>query len=472
MGIKCGIVGLPNVGKSTLVNALVGAKVSIVAPKPQTTRHRILGIRTTENAQLVLVDTPGLHAPTGAAINRYLNRTARNALDEAHAVALVVDVTRWTKEDDAALEAAGASEAVRATVAASYDALEAAAGFFELQAKHLQGFSFADAGSAFQAYRTELFRFDQLYRWFMRASETVEPMGWSLLHELRDRMEDAYSGWFVGQLASAWGAVVEGPAGLLAKWKLDEVVNQQHFYARHVAPAFDGGAKRVFVVISDAFRFDSVGKVLPSVTLRLAEDGEILAKGESVFRGYHKDEAATREAFDEEGWFKTGDVGRFTEDGFLQIVDRKKDILVTAGGKNVPPANIELRFQGDPRFLHVVVYGDGKKYLVCGVWLNDAVVDAELSHVAPADRRAAREALVQAKVDEVNRDLASYESLKAFVIVDTPLTVESELLTASLKVRRKKVVEAFSMWPRAGYCCSFSSAESSSQAMFFSFNSS
>ena len=100
------VLGRPNVGKSTLVNALVGAKVSIVAPKPQTTRHRILGIRTTDKAQLVLLDTPGLHAPTGAAINRYLNRTARNALDEAHAIALVVDVLRWTPEDDAALETA------------------------------------------------------------------------------------------------------------------------------------------------------------------------------------------------------------------------------------------------------------------------------------------------------------------------------------------------------------------------------
>ena len=162
---------------------------------------------------------------------------------------------------------AGANDATRA-LAASYDALEAAAGFFELQAKHGQGFSFPNAAAAFQAYRTELFRFDQLYRWFMRASESVEPMGWSLLHELRDRMEDAYSGWFIGQLASAWGAVVEGPAGLLTKWKLDEVVNQQHFYARHVAPAFDGGAKRVFVVISDAFRYEAAAELVSDLNAR------------------------------------------------------------------------------------------------------------------------------------------------------------------------------------------------------------
>lgn len=162
---------------------------------------------------------------------------------------------------------AGANDATRA-LAASYDALEAAAGFFELQAKHGQGFSFPNAAAAFQAYRTELFRFDQLYRWFMRASESVEPMGWSLLHELRARMEDAYSGWFIGQLASAWGAVVEGPAGLLTKWKLDEVVNQRHFYARHVAPAFDGGAKRVFVVISDAFRYEAAVELVDDLNAR------------------------------------------------------------------------------------------------------------------------------------------------------------------------------------------------------------
>lgn len=162
---------------------------------------------------------------------------------------------------------AGANDATRA-LAASYDALEAAAGFFELRAKHGQGFSFPNADAAFQAYRTELFRFDQLYRWFMRASESVEPMGWSLLHVLRNRMEDAYSGWFIGQLASAWGAVVEGPAGLLSAWKLGEVVNQQDFYARHVAPAFDGGAKRVFVVISDAFRYEAAAELVNDLNAR------------------------------------------------------------------------------------------------------------------------------------------------------------------------------------------------------------
>src|SRR6185436_12434778 len=128
----------------------------------------------------------------------------------------------------------------------------------------------------------------------------------------------------------------------------------------------------------DAFRFDSVGKALPSVELRLAEDGEILARGPNVFSGYHKDPDASREAFTDDGWFKTGDIGRFTDDGFLQIVDRKKDILVTAGGKNVPPANIELRFRDDPLLAHVVVYGEAKKFLVAGVWLNEEAMEASL----------------------------------------------------------------------------------------------
>jgi long-chain acyl-CoA synthetase len=197
----------------------------------------------------------------------------------------------------------------------------------------------------------------------------------------------------------------------------------------------------------EAFRFDSVGKPFPSVELKLAEDGEILARGPSIFGGYHKDPAATKEAFTDDGWLKTGDVGRFTEDGFLQIVDRKKDILVTAGGKNVPPANIELRFADDPFIAHVVVYGDGKRYLVAGLWLHDDAVRAHLDAqgVAPAGeaREAAVRALVQQRIDRVNAQLASYETIKRFFVAARPLTVRDGLLTPTLKVKRKKVYEAF-----------------------------
>jgi len=192
----------------------------------------------------------------------------------------------------------------------------------------------------------------------------------------------------------------------------------------------------------DAFRFDSVGKALPSVELKLAEDGEILARGPNVFKGYHDDPAATLEVFTEDGWFKTGDVGRFTEDGFLQIVDRKKDILVTAGGKNVAPANIELRFRDDANIAHVVVYGDAKRYLVAGIWLNEDVVRAQLAGVDPDKRADAARALAQASVDRVNGELASYETIKRFAIMSSPLTVESGFLTSSLKVRRKIVYAA------------------------------
>jgi long-chain acyl-CoA synthetase len=195
----------------------------------------------------------------------------------------------------------------------------------------------------------------------------------------------------------------------------------------------------------DSYRFDSVGKPLPSVEIRLAEDGEILARGASVFGGYHKDPAATKEAFTDDGWFKTGDVGRFTDDGFLQIVDRKKDILVTSGGKNVAPANIEIRFADDPFVAHVVVYGDAKKFLVAGVWPNRPAIDAHLDSLGiTADARpAATKALLEKSVERVNGELASYETIKKIAVLELPLTVEGGLLTATLKVRRKKVYEAF-----------------------------
>ncbi len=179
------------------------------------------------------------------------------------------------------------------------------------------------------------------------------------------------------------------------------------------------------------FRFDTVGRVLPSVEVKLAEDGEILARGANVFAGYYKDPEATAAAFTSDGWFCTGDVGRFTEDGFLQIIDRKKDILVTAGGKNVPPANIEARFADDPIIERVVVYGDARPFLVAAVWVRPDAL-AQLG----ADERSQA---VAARLEVVNAELARYETIKRHFVAETPLSVDDGTLTSSLKMRRKAV---------------------------------
>ena len=184
------------------------------------------------------------------------------------------------------------------------------------------------------------------------------------------------------------------------------------------------------------FRFDSVGKPLPSVIVRLADDGEILAKGPNVFSGYHKDPATTKQAFSKDGWLKTGDIGRWTNDGFLQIVDRKKEILVTAGGKNIPPANIENRFLDDPLIAHVLVYGDGKPFLVAGIWLNP-------EHPKADQPDAMLTARVQDRIDAVNAELARFENIKKFSIMPGQLTIENGLLTPTFKVKRKKILKRY-----------------------------
>lgn len=147
-------------------------------------------------------------------------------------------------------------------LAASYDALEAAHSFFELKSAHEVGFSFVDAAQGLLAYKTEIFRFDQLYRQFNFAAAAVEPMGWAVLHELSERIESTYSGWFMPQLTSAWSKVIEGDSGLLKSWRVDGWVNQPDFYSKRVKPVLDGGAKRVFVVISDAFRFEAAEELV------------------------------------------------------------------------------------------------------------------------------------------------------------------------------------------------------------------
>lgn len=194
----------------------------------------------------------------------------------------------------------------------------------------------------------------------------------------------------------------------------------------------------------DCFNFDSVGLPYPNVDVKLAEDGEILAKGANIFLGYYKDEESTKNAFDENGWFKTGDIGRWIdkEGGFLQIIDRKKEILVTSGGKNVPPQNIERMFQDNTLINHFVVYGDGKKYLTALITINEDEAKKQLNKDVSLDSPELKN-LVKSQVEDVNKKLASYESIKDFWICPKQLSVEDNLLTSSLKIRRKAIYERY-----------------------------
>ena len=164
---------------------------------------------------------------------------------------------------------AGTREDTRA-LAACYDALEAAAEFFALKERHEAGLSFTDAADAVARYRGELFGFDQRYRRVHRAAAQVEPMGWAVLHGLRDAVEAAYSGWFMPQLSSAWDRVIDDPAtGLLQHWQLAELPPQQRFFDDRVAAALgSGGVKRVFVVISDALRYEAAEELAREINGR------------------------------------------------------------------------------------------------------------------------------------------------------------------------------------------------------------
>ena len=200
----------------------------------------------------------------------------------------------------------------------------------------------------------------------------------------------------------------------------------------------------------DDFDFDSVGKPMPGVRLELAGDGEIKAKGANIFGGYYKNPEATAQSFDDDGWFLTGDLGQWTDRGFLTIKGRKKEIIVTSGGKNIGPAGIEAMFVGQPLVEHVALYGDEHKYLVALLTLNELVTGAlarelEIQGATHADlvRHPAVVERVQRIVDAVNSGLASYETIKKFHLHPGHLSVDAGHVTPSLKLRRAQVWKDF-----------------------------
>ena len=183
-------------------------------------------------------------------------------------------------------------------------------------------------------------------------------------------------------------------------------------------------------------RVGSVGLAVPNVELAIADDGEILTRGPNVFLGYLRNPDATAEALSDDGWLKTGDVGHIDDDGFLYITDRKKDIIITAGGENVTPSLIESALQTNPLIATVVVIGDQRPYLTALVSIDPEAAEGMSDEEIQAS--------VQAAVDEVNATSSRVRQLKKFAILDEPLSIEHGELTPTLKVKRKVVRDHFS----------------------------
>ena len=199
----------------------------------------------------------------------------------------------------------------------------------------------------------------------------------------------------------------------------------------------------------EAYRFGTVGRPLPGTEVRLDEDGELLIRSDTVFQGYFKDPDATAAVLDAEGWLRTGDIAEIDDDGFIRITDRKKDIIVTAGGKNVAPQNLENDLKASKFVSQAMVVGDRQPYVAALITLDPealpkwAAEQGLAGDMAELVRTEEVRELVQGIVDEVNADRSRYEQIKRFVVLPRDFTMEDEELTPTLKLKRRVVADHF-----------------------------
>jgi long-chain acyl-CoA synthetase len=198
----------------------------------------------------------------------------------------------------------------------------------------------------------------------------------------------------------------------------------------------------------DHFKFGTVGRALPGVEIKIAEDGEILCKGPHIFREYWRNPEATEETMSD-GWLRTGDLGELDDEGYLKITGRKKDIIITAGGKNLTPANIENDLKQSPFISQAVMYGDRKPFPVAMITLDpEEIIPWAKEQGLPEDMESLAEnekvhEIVQAELDRANSNYARVEQIKKFTILDHDLSVETGELTPSLKVKRNVIYDRY-----------------------------
>jgi long-chain acyl-CoA synthetase len=197
-------------------------------------------------------------------------------------------------------------------------------------------------------------------------------------------------------------------------------------------------------------RLGTVGTPLPHAEVRIAENGEILTRGPGTFLGYFRNEAATADTVDADGWLHTGDIGEFDSDGHLRITDRMKDIIITAGGKNISPSEIENRLKVSPFVKEAIVIGDRRKFLAALIGIEQDTVGAwatarGLAFTTYADLSSKPEvvALVQEVVDAANAEFAQVETVKRFALLDKELDQEDGEVTATQKVKRAAIAQIY-----------------------------
>lgn len=203
------------------------------------------------------------------------------------------------------------------------------------------------------------------------------------------------------------------------------------------------------VNLPDRVKIGTVGPALPGVSLRIADDGEVLIKGVNVLRGYHGNDAATADAI-VDGWFRTGDLGELDEDGYLKITGRKKEILVTAGGKNVAPGVLEDRLRAHPLISQCLVVGDGKPFIAALVTIDEEMLPGWAANnglgaltIEQARTNETVLAEIQGAVDEANKAVSKAESIRKFSILSEDFTEDNGTLTPSLKLKRNVIMRDF-----------------------------
>ena len=204
------------------------------------------------------------------------------------------------------------------------------------------------------------------------------------------------------------------------------------------------------VNLSEAEKLGSVGRVVPGAEVRIGDGGEIQYLGANCFKGYWNNPDKTEETFTRDGWLRSGDIGQIDNEGYVTITGRMKDVIITQGGKNITPAEIENRLKFSPYISDAVVIGDKRKFLSCLVMIDQENVEkyaqdrrVPFSDFASLCRTEAVVELINGVIDNVNEDFARVEQIKSFRLIDTVLTAEDDELTATMKLKRSFVEQKY-----------------------------